>query len=449
MPGESTGAAAWDDIPAIRAQLLEPVARAIGEQIHREVELVIEKEKTAPGVIHRSMFGEARDAEVYIADLTGANPNVYLELGVRWATRDNVTIVICQDLAEVRFNPAVVRVIQYSREHLAESVRRIAQAAIGGLDGPDFVDSPVRDSAPTVTVPRAELEDMRRERAEMTTELARMREQLAEDLLEAAHNATSSRRRVMLLELAVERNPASWRAHFELGSIFRREGKHAEAVQALRIATELRPDFAPIWRELGTALGKMSASIHEATAAFERALYLDDRDAETWATQGGLLRRMARAATPGTLDESLLDRALTCYRRAAEISPNQLYPLLNAARIELLLAGLRRTSTAPVRTRIEQLEHLARFAVYSSDGKDQWAAFDLADTLILTGRSEEGLVELNRAARLCPADERTPTLKTVTEPMTDLLTVAAALEPPVAAAIRDAIDLCKNLAFQE
>jgi tetratricopeptide (TPR) repeat protein len=283
----------------------------------------------------------------------------------------------------------------------------------------------------------------------MAVELAHLRHQLGEDLVVAARNASDSRRRVLLLEKAVEQNPASWQAHFELGSIFRREGKYAEAVQTLRIATELRPDHAPAWREMGTALGKMSGSMAEATAAFERALALDDRDAETWATQGGLLRRLARTATPGALDEALLDRALTCYRRAAELAPNQLYPLMNAARIELLLAGRRRTSTAPVLAWIEQLEHLARFAVHSSGDQDPWAAFDLADTLLLTGRAEEGLTVLRRAADLCPPEERTAILKTAAEPMNDLLTVADAYEPPVAAALRDAIELCKTLAFQD
>ena len=450
MPGETMGpAAAWDDVTAIRQQLLEPVARAIGEQTGCDVELIIEKEKTTSGVIHRSMFGEARDAEVYIADLTGANPNVYLELGVRWATQDNVTIVICQDLADVRFNPLIVRIIEYGKNRIADSVRRIAQAAVDGLERTELVDSPVRDTAPAVVMSREDLDAMRQEYADLAAELAHLRGQLGEDLVVAARNASDSRRRVLLLEKAVEQNPASWQAHFELGLIFRREGKYPEAVQTLRIATELRPDHAPAWRELGTALGKMAGSMAEATAAFERALALNDHDAETWATQGGMLRRLARTATPGALDEALLDRALTCYRRAAELAPNQLYPLMNAARIELLLAGRRRTSTAPIRARIEQLEHLARFAVHSSGDQDPWAAFDLADTLLLTGRAEEGLAALRRAADLCPPEERTAILKTAAEPMNDLLTVADAFESPVAAALRDAIELCKTLAFQD
>ncbi|MEU6021936.1 tetratricopeptide repeat-containing protein [Micromonospora sp. NPDC047134] len=448
MPGETMGAStAWSDVTEIREQLLEPVARLIGEQTGREVTLVIEKEKTTSGVIHRSMFGEARDAEIYIADLTGANPNVYLELGVRWATRDNVTIVICQDLAEVRFNPLIVRIIEYGRNRIAESVRRITQAALDGLEHTEFVDSPVRDMAPAVVMSLEDLNAMRQEHADMAAALEHLRRQLGEDLVLAARNASDSRRRVLLLEKAVEQNPASWQAHFELGLIFRREGKNAEAVQTLRIATELRPDHAPAWRELGTALGKMSGSMIEATAAFERALALDDSDAETWATQGGLLRRLARTTTPGALDESLLDRALTCYRRAAELAPNQLYPLMNAARIELLLAGCRRTNTAPVRAKIENIEYLARFAVNSS-GQEPWAAFDLADILLLTGRTEEGLKMLRVAADLCPPEQRTAILITAAEPMNDLLTVAAALEPGVSAALREAIELCKTLAFR-
>ncbi|MEU3342772.1 hypothetical protein [Streptomyces sp. NPDC006668] len=84
MPGTSMGThARWTDIAEIRRQLLEPVARLLSERLDCDTHLVIEKEKTSMGTIHRSMFQEAMDADVYIADLSGANPNVYLELGVR------------------------------------------------------------------------------------------------------------------------------------------------------------------------------------------------------------------------------------------------------------------------------------------------------------------------------------------------------------------------------
>jgi tetratricopeptide (TPR) repeat protein len=88
--GERAG---WKDIEEIKQWLLEPAARGIGEQLGRRPELIIEKDKITSGPIHPSMFREALDSDVYIADLSGANPNVYLELGVRWALRDGVTIL--------------------------------------------------------------------------------------------------------------------------------------------------------------------------------------------------------------------------------------------------------------------------------------------------------------------------------------------------------------------
>src|SRR5262249_33654301 len=113
MPGTTMGPGKWNDIPEIRRNLLEPVAAELRVRFGRDTELVIEKEKSTISHIHRSMFAEALEADVYIADLTGSNPNVYLELGVRWALRDAVTIPICQDLAEVKFNASSTRTIPY------------------------------------------------------------------------------------------------------------------------------------------------------------------------------------------------------------------------------------------------------------------------------------------------------------------------------------------------
>ncbi|MBY8851395.1 hypothetical protein K7G98_24875, partial [Saccharothrix sp. MB29] len=88
----------------------------VAEQLGREVDVVIEKDKDTVGLIHSSMFTEAMQAEVYIADLTGANANVYLELGVRWALRDHMTVPVCQNVAhDVKFNVAAIRVIPYGK----------------------------------------------------------------------------------------------------------------------------------------------------------------------------------------------------------------------------------------------------------------------------------------------------------------------------------------------
>ena len=137
----------------------------------------------------------------------------------------------------------------------------------------------------------------------------------------------------------------------------------------------LQPGHAPSWRELGTTRG----ALQEAAEAFARAVQLDDSDAETWATLGGLHRRLARRDDPERFDATELEKALDCYRAAIELGGNDTYPLLNEARVELLLSGVRRTDPAPVFDRFHLLEHLARFTAADAAGTDPWPAFDLAE----------------------------------------------------------------------
>ncbi|WP_326582590.1 tetratricopeptide repeat protein [Streptomyces sp. NBC_00487] len=439
MPGTSMGdEARWTNIPEIRRELLDPVAALVGEAMECETQLVIEKEKTSMGTIHLSMFREAVDADVYIADLSGANPNVYLELGVRWALRDAVTVLIAQDVREVLFNASASRVISYGPmpDELKEAQRQITQAVVGGLRRPEHVDSPVREGSDYVTVPRSQYEGL-------ATEIAGLRSQQGEDLIDAALalGGDDPTRAIELLHDAVDRNPSSLRGHFELGVALRRENRHAEAEAALRICVRLRTDHAPSWRELGTTRSKRGA-LQSAADAFARAVELDDSDAETWATLGGLHRRLARRDLPERFDTTELERALSSYRRASELSGNDTYPRLNEARVELLLHGVRGTDPTPVFGRFRRLEHLARFAAEDAVGTDPWPVFDLADTLLLTGREEEGLAELRKAVGLVRPHEMESVLSSVVAPLQDFLNCPQLLAPATVNAVSAAVAEC-------
>ncbi|NUP50061.1 MAG: hypothetical protein HOW97_22525 [Catenulispora sp.] len=441
MPARTMGEhAKWDDIAEIREQLLEPVAARIGEQLSCDVDLVIEKDKRIAGAILRPMFAEAALADVYIADLTGASPNVYLELGARWALRDNVTILICQDTGEIRFNAVDGRAIEYGwkPKELSEAIHRIADAALHGLRNPGHVDSLVRDAADQILISRTEYDALR-------GELDELRQRQAEDLIEAALRTTDLRRRIEILEQATAGHPTSWRAFYELGAARRRAGDYARAVTALSTAVELKDDSAAAWRELGIALGKAGTRDEDAVLAFDRALALDGGDAETWATQGGLFRRLARRRAPGSLDASTLERALACYQRANAIAPKKLYSMMNAARIRLLLAALYGTDLGPALAEIKNLELLARYEAVSDREGEPWARLDLADALVLSGRAPEALAELRTAADLIAAASRGDMLTTESETLTDFLTVAAAFEPVVVDALALALDACAEL----
>jgi tetratricopeptide (TPR) repeat protein len=441
MPGTRMGKKPrWPDISEIRDNLLKPVEKLIGEALECETKLVIEKEKTSMGTIHRSMFSEAMEADVYIADLSGANPNVYLELGVRWALRDGVTVLISQDVGEMPFNTSANRAIPYGPMpgELDEAKQKIAEAAIEGLRRPEHVDSPVREGSAYVNVRRAYLEELK-------AEIKDLRAQQGEDLIDAAQamHADDPARSLQLLRDAVARNPSSWRGYFELGVVLRKANDLVESERVLRMCTQLRPDEARGWRELGITLS-MSGVFQAAADAFVRAVALDESDGGTWATLGGLHRRLARRDPPELFDVEELRKALECYHRASGLSGNTIYPRVNEARVELLLSGVSGTDPTPAIESFRRLEHLARFAVADTAGTDPWCVFDLADTLLLTGREADGLLELRTAIGLVQPQEIESVLSSVMAPLEDFLAFDQLLPPEAEAAVRKAVAECRQ-----
>lgn len=93
----------------------------------------------SPGEIPDQIFRLLRDADIVIADLTGGNPNVMYELGLRH-TRGKITIPI-GEIERLPFDINTIRTIRFrrteyglveARQMLAESL----QAALGGAGTP-------------------------------------------------------------------------------------------------------------------------------------------------------------------------------------------------------------------------------------------------------------------------------------------------------------------------
>lgn len=70
------------------------------------------------GLIMNNIFDGINHAEIIIADITGNNPNVFLELGIALARRETAVIVISQSRKEAPFDIRNWQVIQYSPYHL-------------------------------------------------------------------------------------------------------------------------------------------------------------------------------------------------------------------------------------------------------------------------------------------------------------------------------------------
>lgn len=370
--------------------------------------------------------------------MSGANANVYLGLGVRWALRDSVTILISQDIREdVKFNVSGNRIIPYGPKpnELGRAISQIVASAASGVQDPLKIDSPVRNSLPLLTAPRSEWDALH-------DEIARLREGQAEDLVTAARKAGSSAQAIALLERAVDRNPVSFQARLQLGIAFQKAADYSRAIEELQTAVGLNDDSAEGRRELGIALSK-SGHLADAAEAFRGAVRLDPSDGQTWATLGGLRRRMARPAAGSAFNWEVLRESRDAFHHASQLLGSDTYPLVNEARVDLLLSAVEPDTRQAVLSRLRNLEHLARYQAYPEPParRDPWKGFDLADALLLTGRVEQGLAELLSAIELTDPKERESTLASVIEPLGDYLIIGV-LNEATAQGVRTAIDVC-------
>ena len=91
------------------------VARAGLEPIRADEEKV-------GGTIHKPMFERLMLCHYAVADITGANPNVFYELGIRHAMRPRSTVLVFGEGTVLPFDIALVRGITYKTDGLGEPV---------------------------------------------------------------------------------------------------------------------------------------------------------------------------------------------------------------------------------------------------------------------------------------------------------------------------------------
>ncbi|GGU44732.1 tetratricopeptide repeat protein [Lentzea flava] len=420
MPGTTLGERAkWTDIKQIKAGLYDPLAAKLEERLRRPVRVQIEKERRESGPINHTMFAEAFNAEVYIADLTGANPNVYLELGVRWAVRDNVTVLVSQNQDDVRFNVSGNRVVPYSNRYdeLAEAHEVILSMIMHGLTKQN-VDSPVRLGSGLTTVPTGVLDELHAKIAEL--EHARGDDLFNEAMAAPHEERVAKLRRVLLL------NDTRADVHGELGKALLKQGDFAGAIHHLGLATRLEPGGAQWWRELGIAQSR-NENLPEAIHSLTEAVKLNPADVDAFSGLGGAHRRLGRA----TGDSAELRLARDAYRKASEIADDNLYARANAARLDVQLATTDDERQAAVDSFLD-LNPLATWKTKNPKAKWEW--LDFADTFAFSGNTDAALDAVRRGMERFEPEHRATTARTAMEPIQDMLSAGT-----LPAAVSDAL----------
>lgn len=413
MPGTNMGPnATYKNPESVKANLLQPVVDKLRTRLGCDVKLSIEKDKRAAGVIHESMFAEARDADVYIADLTGANPNVYLELGVRWALRDGVTVIISQNVEDLRFNVFANRAILYYPDIIIKAIDDVVEAIENGLKA-SKPDNPVRLNAQYLTIPRSQLDDL-------NSKIDRLTKERGEDLLRAALSNDKLSERIAILRQALEANPSSINVLLEMGKTYRSLAQYDDAIAVFEKALRLSKNIPELHRELGVTYSK-SGNPQYAVTSLKEAVRLDPNDAEAWSNLGGAFRRIGMSSAPDKYDENALLESRQSYAKAHSLNSFDLYSGLNIARLDLLLSKWEPDRANIAKEGFLKQVHLCRYMVQQAP-TDYWRRFDLADALLFSGNYDDAHAAYDEAIAMVPEVERVDVVGSVLGPLMNYVT---------------------------
>jgi tetratricopeptide (TPR) repeat protein len=436
MPGSDFGKNATYDTPElVRDNLLIPVCERVAMLLRlepRRVELKIERDKTKGGDIYQSMYREACEADVYIADLTGSNPNVYLELGVRWAFRESVTVPIVQDPADLRFNVSKARVQVYTPKTIQLAVRSIAQTIVTGLTE-HAPDSPILSCTDLVWMTR-------REREQLETEIQAVRRSEVKSLLERARRAGSLAEKIAALQQASEKAPTSSDVALHLGVAYREASDYAASEKLLLRAVDLDPTDPVAHRELGVTLGK-AGKYGAAIEYLRAALRMNGEDAETHSNLGGALRRAAESHPDGWSVRDLKE-SYACYQNALRLNRFDLYAALNVGRTGLILSRWDEAYREAARRIFRQQIHLASYVV-SLEPDNAWRWLDLADCYLFTGELAVAEENVRSALDRVQADRRQDTIASYLRPLHVCLQLEV-LDSATSEFVRKLISLVSN-----
>ena len=103
-------AARVTNFDSVYAKIIAPAVERSG------LEPIRADEEKIGGTIHKPMFERLMLCHYAVADITGANPNVFYELGIRHAMRPRSTVIVFAEGTVLPFDIALVRGITYETD---------------------------------------------------------------------------------------------------------------------------------------------------------------------------------------------------------------------------------------------------------------------------------------------------------------------------------------------
>ncbi len=142
MPYGGSDQEAREKFMGVFTSIIEPAAVKAGYKPKRsDIE-------SSPGSITHDIVNNLLTADIVIADLTSANPNVLYELGIRHAFRKSGTVHIIEESCQVPFDVKSYRFIKYSLKlaNIPRTVSLISEAIKMREESAGKSDNPVHDA---------------------------------------------------------------------------------------------------------------------------------------------------------------------------------------------------------------------------------------------------------------------------------------------------------------
>lgn len=105
----------------VYSAIIEP---AVKEVYGNDIKVKREVDGLKAGPIDRNIVTNIAVSDIAIVDVTGLNPNVFLELGMRYALRKNTTILLSQENTTLPFDVASHRCIIYSQKYSRANIAK-------------------------------------------------------------------------------------------------------------------------------------------------------------------------------------------------------------------------------------------------------------------------------------------------------------------------------------
>ncbi len=315
------------DFDAVYEDLIKPAIESV------EMEALRADEELTGGSIHKPMFERLILCDFAVADLSGANANVFYELGLRHGVRPATTVLIFADTENIPFDVALLRAMPYKLGHdgkpvelvtAVEGLRKFLEEA-KSLKGEPPTDSPVFQLVEGYRAPDIDRlkTDVFRDRGHYAAEA---RKQLAVARLEgseAVRKAAQGLGEISNLEAGVV---------IDLFLSYRAVGDWQGMVDLVAKMPAPLAKTSMVREQLGLALNRIGKSV-EAEMILTELIKERGPSSET----NGILGRVYKDRWQATLDRGdsftargELNKAIETYLQGFETDWRDAYPGVNA-----------------------------------------------------------------------------------------------------------------------